>query len=334
MSVYRRKGSKIFTANFTVGGKRYSFSTGMITKREAKAVEAAERHKILKQSRQTPQERAANTLLLDAIEQTYEARWRHTKDSQRSYRRACNLAKLIGNIPLKEIDETTVAKLNRKLECKKATPATANRYLACLKTILKQMKQQADFIHLKKERKGRIRVLTKDEEQRVIELLRDTDHGERRHYFSEVADLVEVLVDTGMRLSEALNLKYEDIDFETGLISIWFNKGDRPRSVPMTSRVRSVLEGRSAGNLVKPFSIKAHQAETAWRWVRKEMRLNSDREFIIHALRHTCGSRLVNRGIDLYVIKEWLGHSTIQVTERYAHLDPSKLAHAVTVLED
>ena len=63
------------------------------------------------------------------------------------------------------------------------------------------------------------------------------------------------------------------------------------------------------------------------------MNLRGDKEFVIHALRHTCASRLVNKGIDLYVVKEWLGHSSIQVTEKYAHLSPKKLAHAAYALE-
>jgi site-specific recombinase XerD len=101
----------------------------------------------------------------------------------------------------------------------------------------------------------------------------------------------------------------------------------------MTSRVRSILSARSAGNSIQPFSIKDHQAETAWRWVRKEMALEGDKEFVIHSTRHTCASRMVNAGIDLYVVKEVLGHSSIQVTEKYAHLAPHKLSDAVAVLE-
>ena len=61
--------------------------------------------------------------------------------------------------------------------------------------------------------------------------------------------------------------------------------------------------------------------------------MKEDKEFVLHALRHTCASRLVNKGIDLYVVKEWLGHSSIQITERYAHLAPQKLANAVSALE-
>lgn len=41
----------------------------------------------------------------------------------------------------------------------------------------------------------------------------------------------------------------------------------------------------------------------------------------------------MNKGVDLYVVKEYLGHCSIQVTERYAHLAPDKLAHAATILE-
>ncbi len=331
MSVYKR--GKVFYMNFTVNGQRVFKSTGMTNKREARAVEAAERKRVLKQQGQVVQRNVGATFLRDAIEQTYEGKWRYGKDSQRSYRRACNLAEIVGNIKLADIDGSTVTKLVKCLEARGSSVATINRYLASLKTILKYMQQPTGFISLKKERKGRLRVLSREEEKLIVQLLRDRKHDKRRAYFLEVGDLIEVLLDTGMRLSEALNMRYEDINFATGLISIWINKGDRPRSVPMTSRVRSILSARSADNPIQPFSLKDHQAETAWRWVRKEMALEGDKEFVIHSTRHTCASRMVNAGVDLYVVKEVLGHSSIQVTEKYAHLAPHKLSDAVAVLE-
>jgi len=85
---------------------------------------------------------------------------------------------------------------------------------------------------------------------------------------------------------------------------------------------------------VRPFTVTKHQAGHAWNMARKKMELQTDKEFVMHALRHTCASRLVNRGVDLYVVKEWLGHSSIQVTEKYAHLSPDKLAHAATILDE
>ena len=91
-----------------------------------------------------------------------------------------------------------------------------------------------------------------------------------------------------------------------------------PRSVPMTKRVASVLNRRSEGRANNPFKLTPYQSDKAWAWAREQMGLKNDTEFIIHALRHTCACRLVNAGVDLYVVKEWLGHSSIQVTERYS----------------
>jgi integrase len=211
--------------------------------------------------------------------------------------------------------------------------ATVNRYLATIKTLLRHHRQPWEHITLKKESKGRIRVLSREEEGRVVSLLRDTVHNSRRFHFPEVADLVEVLVDTGCRLSEVLDLRYDDINFETNLISIWINKGDKPRSIPMTVRVGTILQTRRINEASKPFTVVRNQAENAWTWVRKTMGLAGDTEFVMHALRHTTATRLIDKGIDLYTVKEWLGHSTIQVTERYAHLNPDKLVHAANMLE-
>jgi site-specific recombinase XerD len=58
-----------------------------------------------------------------------------------------------------------------------------------------------------------------------------------------------------------------------------------------------------------------------------------DKEFIPYALRHTCASRLVQRGVPLTVIQKWLGHESIRVTQRYAKIRPEDLFAAVDVLE-
>lgn len=334
MSVYKRGDKGVFYMNFTVNGVRVFKSTGKFTKKEAKHVEALERQKLIDQEKMTPQEKAASMLLSEAINQVYEHKWKkNNKRATEAYKQALKLINLIGDVPLAKIDEFVVRNLIAKLEKKQLSGATINRYLAGLKTTLRFNKQPWQHITLRKERKGRIRVISKEEELNVISLLRNTDHSIRRAFYPEVAYLVEVLVDTGMRLGELLNLKYEDIDFDSGLISIWVNKGDRPRSIPMTKRVKNTLQSKRTSDTEKPFELTPYQADKAWAWTRKVMGLTEDKEFVMHALRHTCASRLVNKGIDLYVVKEWLGHSTIQITERYAHLSPQKLANAVSALE-
>jgi len=333
MSVYKRGSKGVFYMTFAVNSVRINKSTGKFTKKEAKQVEAMERQKLLNEENMSPQEKAAKMLLSDAVDHVYNTRWKNTKDADGAHRRALRLLELIGNIPLSKINEDAVHKMILILEARKIEVGTINRYLAALKTLLKALKQPTDYIKLRKERSGRIRVISEVEESKVVKILSETKHSTRRQFYYEVAELVQVLVDTGMRLSEALNLKYDDVNYDTNLISIWFNKGDRPRSIPMTKRVKAILERRQASNPIKPFTITIYQADKAWDWVREEVGYKEDGEFVIHALRHTTASRLVNKGIDLYTVKEWLGHADITTTQKYAHLSPLKLAHAATVLE-
>jgi integrase len=334
MSVYKRGDKAVFYMNFTVNGIRVFRSTGKFTKKEAKQVEANVRQQMLNEASLTPQERSARTKLSDAIDQVYKARWKKNKDGDGAHSNALRFIKDMGDLLLSSINEEIVYEYIGKLEETGIKPSTVNRYLAALKTVLRFKKQSFDYIRLGKESKGRIRVISKTEEQKLLGIIRGVQLNMRNRFYPETADLIEILLDTGMRLSEAINLKYEDVNFTTNLISIWINKGERPRSVPMTRRVQAILENRRTINGVKPFSITRHQAGHAWNFARKEMGLVKDKEFIMHALRHTCATRLVNKGVDLYVVKEFLGHSTIQVTERYAHLSPDKLAHAAEILDE
>ena len=333
MAVYKRGKKGMFYMNFTVDGVRVTRSTGKFTKKEAKLVEAVEKKRMMVEGSLSPREKAARMLLSAAILKTYDERWKDNKDGLKSQRIAERAMTLIGDIPISKIDEDAVMIMVKQLEGSGIKGATVNRYLATMKTLLRHHRQPWEHITLKKESKGRIRVITREEEALVVGLLRNTNHNSRRSHFPEVADLIEVLVDTGCRLSEVLDLHYDDVNFETNLISIWINKGERPRSIPMTSRIRTTFQTRRTEGATKPFTIDRDQAENAWAWVRKAMGLSGDKEFVIHALRHTTATRLIDKGIDLYTVKEWLGHSTIQVTERYAHLNPDKLVHAATVLE-
>lgn len=332
MAVYKRGKKGMFYMNFTVNGLRVFRSTCKFTKKEAKLVEAVEKKKLMEEGAMSAKEKRARMRLSEAISKVYDDRWKNNKDGNGSRRNAEIVMELIGDMIISRIDEDVVAELVVKLEARGIEPGTVNRYLAALKTVLKYNKQAWDHIKLQKEPDGRIRVLTYREESMVIDLLRFTEHPPKRRHFYDVADLVEVLADTGCRLSEILFINYTDINFETNLLTSWFNKGDKPRSIPMTSRARAILLNRNDGRN-KPFSLTIDQAEKAWSWVRRRMGLVKDKEFLLHALRHTCATRLVNSGIDLYIVKEWLGHSSITVTERYAHLNPMKLIDAAAVLE-
>ena len=83
----------------------------------------------------------------------------------------------------------------------------------------------------------------------------------------------------------------------------------------------------------KLFPQQYHYFLVAWNRVRSVMGLENDQQFVIHALRHTCASRLVQGGVSLAVIREWMGHKHIRSTMIYAHLSATSLYEAKNVLE-
>jgi len=333
MSIYKRGDNGMFYMNFVVNGIRVNKSTGKTTKKEAKHVEALERQKLLDEEKMTPQERVSKMMLSEAVEELHQVRWKNNKDTKNSLARANKIVEIIGDMPIGKINQATALKLIVNLQSRGNKPSTVNRTMEILKTILRYKKQEWDFIQLTRVAKGRIRVVSKEEEAQVVKLFRESKHSSRRDFYINMGDLVICLVDTGMRLGEMLKLKYEDINFDSNLISIWINKGGRPRSIPMTKRVRAILEARQLLDGISPFHLTNDKAITAWQWVRKQMGLEKDNEFVLHALRHTCASRLLFMGVDLVTIKEWLGHADIQTTMRYAHLAPNKLSHAAAILD-
>ena len=70
-----------------------------------------------------------------------------------------------------------------------------------------------------------------------------------------------------------------------------------------------------------------------WNLAKERCHLGSDADVVPHILRHTCASRLVQGGIDIRRVQMWLGHQTLHVTMRYAHLAANDLDACVNVLE-
>lgn len=177
-----------------------------------------------------------------------------------------------------------------------------------------------------REGSGRIRWMTEAEEQKAAGLL--IQWGEY-----DMLAVMRVLIDTGLRLSELWNLEARDV---TGTkISIWENKTSHPRSVPMTSRVQAIIKRRlettEQGQKLFPYSAEWIRAR--WLRLRAGMGMHEDPQFVPYMLRHTCASRLVQRGATIPVVQQWMGHKTIQMTMRYAHLAPSHLEDAAKLLE-
>jgi len=149
---------------------------------------------------------------------------------------------------------------------------------------------------------------------------------------------------SGKRRGEILKLKWSDIDLAAGIVTYRNTKGGTTQSLPMNESCRGLLEEAavlttsSAGtseetSWVFTCSTGAyyHSFDATWRRFRKRYGLEGYR---FHDLRHTFASYLASSGqVDIYTLKELLGHKTLTMTQRYAHLINGALKKAISVAD-
>jgi integrase len=142
-----------------------------------------------------------------------------------------------------------------------------------------------------------------------------------------------------MRQGEVLHLKWADVDFEQKIVRVARSKNHRTRYIPMNRALVALLEaidhftGKDGPN---PFVFVNHKSETRFvdighRFGRVTRRAGYN-DVSFHTLRHTFASRLAQAGVPLNTIRELLGHGSMVMTMRYAHLAPNNLREAVELL--
>jgi integrase len=226
------------------------------------------------------------------------------------------------------LDQSVLDNLIGKLRERGNSNATINRKMAALSKLLRKAYKMGDIHSLpefrrQKERAGRIRFLEYDEEDRLFAAVRARCEDSHR--------LCMFLVDTGCRLGEALGLIWNDIQGHR--VSFWITKSGRSRTIPLTERAEKSVEVDAKG-LKGPFSmLSAARFRMVWNEAKAEVGLGADDQVVPHILRHTCASRLVQGGIDIRRVQMWLGHQTLQMTMRYAHLATNDLDSCVNVLD-
>ena len=230
-------------------------------------------------------------------------------------------------------DQETVDSLIIALRQRGNSNATINRKMAALSKLLRKASKMGNIHNLpefrrQKEGAGRIRFLDFEEEDRLFSAIRARSEDAYR--------LCIFLVDTGCRLGEAIGLIWNDIHEHR--VTFWLTKSGRSRTVPLTERaVQSIIlpppdpgQRRPRG----PFAmLDQARFRAIWNDAKLEVGLGSDDQVVPHVLRHTCASRLVQGGIDIRRVQMWLGHQTLQMTMRYAHLATTDLDRCVAVLE-
>jgi integrase/recombinase XerC len=142
--------------------------------------------------------------------------------------------------------------------------------------------------------------------------------------------IIEILYSTGIRRDELINLKFEDIYFEQGLIKV-LGKRNKERLVPVLPNLLSKIKKYSSNNSINSYLFKSKNGKkispsTIYRIVKKYFRqISSKNKISPHVLRHSFATHMINNGADINSVKEILGHSSLASTQIYTKIKVPKM---------
>ena len=227
------------------------------------------------------------------------------------------------------------------------TGGTQNRFKSSLSTVFREGMRAgkvsvnpARLIRRSKESLGRVRFLSYDEEARLRKVIalnlpgRINDEGE-----SAFAQL-DVALHTGMRKSEQFSATWDQVDLEKRYIYLSMTKNGSDRFVTLNSAAVQVLKSLQERHKLLGLpsdstlfhSKRDGLIKNPRKWFATALEQAKIKGVTWHTLRHTFASRLVMAGVDLKTVQELMGHKTIAMTARYAHLAPTHKLQALETL--
>lgn len=340
MSVYKRPGSKTFSYDFEFQGARYTGNTEETSKRQAEQFVDS-----LRKSLKAARAQSTKPMSFGGAWSLYwEQVGQFHRNNTDTLRAMDWLQKQIGRTTMiSTISEADVARLVSKRRGETVgktkrlvSAATVNRsVLEPLRSILKRARkvwgQSVQNIewknHFLKEPQERIREATVQEESSLLATIRP-----------DYAPVVRFAVLTGCRISEILGLEWARVDFFNRSFSVT-GKGDKTRSIPITSAVYALLwelkdhhptavftyiAWKTRGDRVEGqrYPITENGFKTQWRRVKRDSGVT---DFRFHDTRHTAATRLVRRTGNLKLAQKMLGHTDLATTSRYSHVTDEDL---------
>lgn len=236
--------------------------------------------------------------------------------------------------PIKYLQDITPAVLeNYKRELLKQGKKSENinRLLQALKTMMRIAerwklipRQDWSLVSKFKQKKGRVVFHT---EQELQEMIKAVPAWYRL--------IIKLGARAGLRRGEMAELRWEDIDFANNQIYVRANKTENYRYVPISADLKEELaktpRGKDGFVVQSPGECprsSRYFITAAYAKIMKKLGFKS----FPHKLRHTFASHLVQKGVELYTVSKLMGHTSIQMTEIYAHLAPQTLQEAIKVL--
>nr|WP_314661328.1 tyrosine-type recombinase/integrase [uncultured Pseudomonas sp.] len=240
-----------------------------------------------------------------------------------------HLFAMFGARPLASITRQEIQRYHDELISRRA-PATANRHLALLKRCFNLAilwgyidSNPATGIRMHTENNQSQRFLSIDEARRLWAVL---DHDQN----PIAAKAIKLMLVTGVRREEALQARWEHIDYDRQLWHLPITKNGRQRFVMLSETALAVLNElpNQGGGYLFPGSKPGKPLNNARKCFQRALKAAGLTHLRIHDLRHTFASLAINNGATLYEVQHLLGHASNTTTQRYAHLASDNLRKA------
>ncbi len=257
----------------------------------------------------------------------------HNTDQSWLYR---HILPCFGHKRIDQVSRADIVGLQQRMSQAEYAPASCNRVLVLVRfmfnlaikwEVASLTKNPSANVKLLPCQNAKERHLSDVEVQRLVQATLNSGNTMMRY-------IVPLLLLTGLRKSELLNAKWSDLDLARCSLYLSHTKSGKPRYVTLSEKAMGVINHipRSASPYIvgNPQTLAPYKnIFSAWKPIREEAGLPDVR---IHDLRHSFASFLVNSGIDIYQVKEMLGHHQINTTLRYAHLNTTTLRNAADVV--
>ena len=253
----------------------------------------------------------------------------HKRTIEDDRRKLIWLRPMLGDLLLSEIDRFCIAKIG-KSKALATSPATANRYLALIRAILRRAAFEWEWIakppriQLYKESPRRVRWLTAEQTKTIFDELP-----------LHQREAVVFALSTGLRHANVAGLRWDQVDLKRR--TAWFFEDETKNSeellISLNDTAIDVLKRRAGQHreFVFCYRDKPVGRFTTKVWYKALKRAGIE-NFRWHDLRHTWASWLVQEGVSLYSLQEMGGWKTPQMVRKYAHLSPSvNLANACKI---
>lgn len=250
---------------------------------------------------------------------------------------------VIGNVLLKDVKPFAIEKIKKNILDAGKSPRTLQYVFATIRQAWNMARRDGRIvddsptrnIRIPKIDNRRVRFLSHEEAESLLKVLKDKD--------TLTHDITLLSLQTGLRMGEIASLKFSHISTDRGAIEVVDPKGGRGRTAFMTKKIKTMFEnmqhrGPDEYIFTRKDGERLNDTPKEYFQVVADLGFNEGitdarRKVCFHTCRHTFASWHVMAGTDIYTLKELLGHSVIQMTERYSHLAPAALQNATRTLE-